>query len=90
MATFRNRGNNWQARVQIKGHAPLSKTFINKIDAERSEKSTMFRYLTDIGNHCNMFYRQLKNTRLTSFWLFRIRPDRPRAASDCGAHYEFK
>ena len=24
--------------------------------AERSEKSVMFRYLTDIGNHCNMFY----------------------------------
>jgi len=28
--------------------------------AERSEKSVMFRYLTDIGNHCNMFYKQLK------------------------------
>lgn len=28
--------------------------------AERSEKSVMFRYLTDIGNHCNMFYEQLK------------------------------
>jgi hypothetical protein len=28
--------------------------------AGRSEKSVMFRYLTDIGNHCNMFYRQLK------------------------------
>jgi len=28
--------------------------------AERSAKSVMFRYLTDLGNHCNMFYRQLK------------------------------
>ena len=28
--------------------------------AERSAKSLMFRYLTDIGNHCNMFYKQLK------------------------------
>jgi len=28
--------------------------------AERSEKSVMFRYLTDLGNHCNMFYKQLK------------------------------
>ena len=28
--------------------------------AGRSEKSLMFRYLTDIGNHCEMFYKQLK------------------------------
>jgi len=28
--------------------------------AERSAKSVMFRYLADIGNHCNMFYKQLK------------------------------
>ena len=28
--------------------------------AERSEKSVMFRYLTDLGNHCNMFYKKLK------------------------------
>jgi len=35
MATFRNRKGRWQARVQIKGHAALSKTFINKVDAER-------------------------------------------------------
>lgn len=28
--------------------------------AERSAKSLMFRYLTDLGNHCNMFYKQLK------------------------------
>ena len=28
--------------------------------AERSEKSVMFRYLTDIGNYCDLFYKQLK------------------------------
>lgn len=28
--------------------------------AERSAKSLMFRYLNDIGNHCGMFYQQLK------------------------------
>jgi len=27
--------------------------------AERSAKSVIFRYLTDIGNHCNMFYKQI-------------------------------
>ncbi len=38
MATFRNRSGKWQARVQIQGHPPLSKTFINKVDAERWAK----------------------------------------------------
>ena len=28
--------------------------------AERSAKSVMFRYLTDLGNHCNIFYKELK------------------------------
>ncbi len=28
--------------------------------AERSEKSLTLRYLTDLGNHCNMFYKQIK------------------------------
>ena len=28
--------------------------------AERSAKSLMFKYLLDLGNHCNMFYKQLK------------------------------
>ena len=31
-----------------------------KAKAERSKKSVMFRYLTDIGNHVNLFYTQLK------------------------------
>ena len=28
--------------------------------AERNEKNVMFRYLTDLGNHCDMFYKQIK------------------------------
>jgi hypothetical protein len=28
--------------------------------AERSARSLMFRYLTDIGNHCQMFYKEIK------------------------------
>ena len=28
--------------------------------AERSAKSLMFKYLNDIGNHCGMFYREIK------------------------------
>ena len=31
-----------------------------KAKAERSAKSVMFRYLTDIGNHVNLFNTQLK------------------------------
>lgn len=38
MATFRNRNGRWQARIQIKGHTQLSKTFINKSDAEKWAK----------------------------------------------------
>jgi hypothetical protein len=38
MARFRNRNGKWQARVQIKCHAVLSKTFINKVDTERWAK----------------------------------------------------
>jgi len=60
MATFRNRGGKWQARVQNKSHTASSKTHINKVNAESSEKSVMFRYLNDIGNHVNLFYKQLK------------------------------
>lgn len=32
--------------------------------AERSAKSMMFRYLTDLGNHCSLFYKQLKTRGL--------------------------
>lgn len=31
-----------------------------EVKAERSEKSVAFRYLTDIGNHYDMFYKELK------------------------------
>ena len=41
MATFRNRNGKWQARVQTKDHAALSKTFINKVDAERWVKQIL-------------------------------------------------
>jgi hypothetical protein len=60
VATFRKRSNgHWQARVR-KTNQNVTKTFINKIDAERSEKSLMFRYLIDLGNHYYLFYKQLK------------------------------
>ena len=29
-------------------------------NAMRTEKSEMFRYLTDLGNHCNLFYKEIK------------------------------
>ena len=28
--------------------------------AERSAKSLMLRYINDIGNHCNLFFKQIK------------------------------
>jgi hypothetical protein len=31
-----------------------------KAKVERSEKSVMFRYLNDIGNHIGLFYKKLK------------------------------
>ena len=33
MATFRKRGDKWQARIQRRGQAPLAKSFHNKTDA---------------------------------------------------------
>ena len=60
MATLRKRSNgNWQARVR-KANQSITKTFINKVDAERSAKSVMFRYLLDLGNHTDLFYKQIK------------------------------
>jgi len=35
MAALRNRNGKWQAQVRIKGHAPQTKSFISKRDAER-------------------------------------------------------
>jgi hypothetical protein len=34
------------------------KTLETKV--KRNSKSVMFRYLTNLGNHCNMFYKELK------------------------------
>ncbi len=35
MATFRKRGNRWQARIQRRGHQPLTKSFLTRQDAEK-------------------------------------------------------
>ncbi len=35
METFRKRSSNLRARAQMKGYAMRSKTFINKVDAEK-------------------------------------------------------
>ena len=35
MATLRKRGNRWHAQVRRKGHQPITRSFINKADAER-------------------------------------------------------
>jgi len=56
MATFRNRHGKWQARVQRKGQQPVSKSFQSKQDAEKWARQLE----SDIGNHCNMFHKQLK------------------------------
>jgi integrase len=34
VATIRKRGDRWQAQVRLQGHAPITKSFIHKIDAE--------------------------------------------------------
>jgi integrase len=40
VATFRKRGNRWQARIQRRGHAPLSKSFVSRVDAEKWARRT--------------------------------------------------
>jgi len=40
MATFRKRGQKWQAQVRLKGHAPLSRSFTLKTDAEAWARQT--------------------------------------------------
>lgn len=39
MASIRKRGNNWQVRVTRKGYPPETRTFSNRIDAERWGRS---------------------------------------------------
>jgi len=36
MATFRKRGDKWQARVQCFGQSPLAKSFNTKAEARRT------------------------------------------------------
>ena len=54
MATFRNRIGKWQARVQTKSHAALSKTFINKVDAERWAKQVEVEIEIQKGIYTNL------------------------------------
>jgi len=35
MASVRKHGNKWQARISRKGCAPIAKSFLSKVDAER-------------------------------------------------------
>lgn len=49
-------------RKNIKGeiHPPHINGFYTKeVKAERSAQSAMLQYLIDLGNHCNLFYKQL-------------------------------
>ncbi len=40
MAAIRNRNGKWQAQIRIKGHAPRTKSFASKKDAERWARQT--------------------------------------------------
>lgn len=52
MGVFRNRNGKWQVRIQVKNHAPLSKTFINKADAEKWTKQIEVEIQK--GSHTNL------------------------------------
>jgi len=45
--------------------------------AERSKKSVMFRYLTDLGNYCNLFYKQLKTRGRPPSGYAQLNPNNP-------------
>lgn len=40
MATFRKRGESWQAQIRLKGHLPLSRSFRSKSEAEQWVRQT--------------------------------------------------
>ena len=42
---------------------PLYKTgeYSLKVKSERSEKNLTLKYLIDLGNHCDLFYKKLKS-----------------------------
>lgn len=40
MATIRKRGTRWQAQVRLRGHAPVTKSFLNRSDAESWGRQT--------------------------------------------------
>ena len=39
MATFRKRGARWQVQIRRRGHSPLSRSFLHRIDAEKWARS---------------------------------------------------
>jgi len=52
-----------KSRNVLKGvDHPRYKTGAETLEAKtmRTEKSEMFRYLTDLGNHCKLFYKEIK------------------------------
>ena len=51
MATFRNRGGKWQARVRRQGHNAITKTFITLQDAEKWARQTEVEL--DKNTYCN-------------------------------------
>ena len=60
MASIRNRGNRWQARVRRQGHPDEVKSFVNRQEAERWARSVE----TDIDRGSFISAAQAKNTRL--------------------------
>jgi hypothetical protein len=52
-----------KSRNVLKGvDHPRYKTGAETLEAKamHTEKSEMFRYLTDLGNHCKLFYKEIK------------------------------
>ena len=56
---------------------------------ERSAKSVMFRYLTAIGNHCNMFYKELKTLGRPPLEYAKLDLNNPEQLASVLKKYEF-
>lgn len=86
MATFRIRSGKQGARVQIQGHAPLSKTLINNVNAERLTKQDEVEMQKDS-------YRNLVFAERTTFaeiierYLTEVMPTMRRGKAD---HFRLK
>lgn len=59
MATVRKRGAKWQARIRIKGQAPVEKSFPNRADAEKWAKITESEMIR------GMYIRRTEAERMT-------------------------